>query len=167
MVATLNAPIPGESLTREPGNAPWEQPSLYNTPEEVLNFYFEKFDDEENIEDLLFFLENGMPISTMVESITTVGVMEGYHTIDVSMVVAPILHVFFKQLADVAGIKYEETDGPNEEEKKEAKKKQRLAIMVGNMLSEDEPEQEDNPVEEMEEGETNPALSGNGLIPRR
>ena len=83
------APIPGQSLTTEPGNAPYEQPPLYAEPEKALAFYLQKLDDEEFIDDLMFILEQGMPVETFVNSLTSTGVMEGYHTFDVKVLIAP------------------------------------------------------------------------------
>ena len=37
----LSAPIPGQSLTAEPGSRPWEKPAKYTTVEETLKFYIE------------------------------------------------------------------------------------------------------------------------------
>ena len=37
-----DAPTPGQSLTTEPGNRPWETPPRYNEPVEVLGFYADK-----------------------------------------------------------------------------------------------------------------------------
>ncbi len=138
MPAILDAPIPGESLTREPGNAPWEQPSKFSTPEETLAYYIEKFEDEETLDDTLFMFEQKMPISTFVESLTTVGVMNGLHTIDISILISPILHEYFVTLCDTAGIKYVEEDGPTDEEKKKLKEKQRMAVMLNNIIDEDD-----------------------------
>ena len=177
MAAILDGPIPGESLTREPGNAPWEQPPMLNTPEEALAFYFEKFEDDEALDDLLFLFEQGMPISTMVESLTTTGVMEGYHSIDVSTTISPVLHIFFVELCKSAKIKFQEDDGPSKSEKKKQKEKERLALMISNILDEEPSEEEDEVAMPMEEPmpdmaapspEATPATppTGNGLVPR-
>jgi hypothetical protein len=136
----LAAPIPGMSLTKEPGNAPWEQPPLLNTPEEALSFYMDKFEDEEALDDLLFTLEAGFPIDTMVDFLTSYGVMEGYHTVDVKMLVSPILHEYFTTLADTSGIQYREEMGPTKEERMQAKDKQRSKVLLLKAMGE-EPEQ--------------------------
>ena len=160
----LNGPIPGESLTREPGNAPWEQPPQYVEPKDALAHYLEKFEDEEKIDDLLFLLDQGYPVSLFVESLTTMGVMEGLHTIDVSIIIAPILHEYFVSLAKAADIKVVETDGPTAEERKKMKEKQRVAMLMAKMMDEDEGEEEEVPPP-MPEEMTPPAQSG--LVPRR
>lgn len=128
------APIPGMSLTKEPGNAPYEQPALYSTPEEALGFYFEKLDDEEKIDDIMFALEQGFPLSTFVDSLTSVGVMEGYHTVDVKMLISPILHEYLLNLAQGAGIEVREMAGPSEAEKAKSKDEERMKILIGQAL---------------------------------
>ena len=47
------APIPGMSLTGEPGNSPWEQPPKYDTVEESLAYYLEKLDNEDLLDETL------------------------------------------------------------------------------------------------------------------
>ena len=37
--AFVNAPIPGMSLTSEPGNRPWENPSNLVSIEDAMEFY--------------------------------------------------------------------------------------------------------------------------------
>lgn len=131
----LMAPIPGMSLTREPGNSPWEQPPLYNTVEEALGFYLDKLNDEDRLDDLLFALEAGYPIDAMVDTMTSYSVMEGYHTIDVKMLLAPILHEYLITLAEASGIEYTETVGPSREERMAERDKKRTKAMLIKGLS--------------------------------
>lgn len=133
----FEAPIPGESLTKEPGNAPWEQPPKFNTPNEALAFYFKRMGDEEKMDDLLFVLDQGMPLSSLVEIILSSGVMEGYHTIDVSMLIAPVLHEYLLNLAKVAGIDVVEMDGPTKEERMKAKEKERFLMGLDALLDDE------------------------------
>ena len=126
----LKAPIPGMSLTREPGNAPWEQPPLYNTTEEALGFYLQKLDEEERLDDILFALEAGYPVSSMVDFLTSYSVMQGYHSFDVKMLISPVLHEYIVSLADAAGIEYIEEMGPSKEERMKEKDKQRSKALL-------------------------------------
>ena len=118
------------SLTKEPGNAPWEQPPLHDTPEKSLAFYLEKFDDEESLDDLLFALEAGYPVDAMVDFLTSYGVMEGYHSFDVKMLVSPILHEYIVNLADAADIEYTEFLGPSKEERMKQKDEKRSKALL-------------------------------------
>lgn len=126
----MMAPIPGMSLTKEPGNAPWEQPPLHDTPEKSLAFYLEKFDDEESLDDLLFALEAGYPVDAMVDFLTSYGVMEGYHSFDVKMLVSPILHEYIVNLAEAADIEYTEFLGPSKEERMKQKDEKRTKALL-------------------------------------
>jgi hypothetical protein len=128
------APIPGMSLTQEPGNAPYEQPPLYDLPEQVLGFYIEKFNDEDKLDDILFGLESGVPLDFLVDSMTSIGVMEGYHSFDVKVLVMPILHEYLLTLAKAADIDVVEESGPTKETKKKEKDKQRLQILLEKAL---------------------------------
>ena len=41
-VDPFDAPVPGQSLTDEPGNYPWEHAPQHSDPEEVLDLLFDK-----------------------------------------------------------------------------------------------------------------------------
>ena len=53
-------------------------------------------------------LEIGVPIKALTESILTNAVMNGIHTVDVSLIIAPVVHQQIKAIADEAGIEYKE-----------------------------------------------------------
>lgn len=143
MTVKLDGPIPGSSLTREPGNAPWEQPPLYPESERALAWHLNNIGKPEKMDDMLFLLDQGMPLSTFVDSMTTIGVMEGYHTVDASTLIQPVIHQYIKELATTSGINLKEWDGPTEEEKAASKYKERLGLVLGNKLS--QPEQPEMP----------------------
>ena len=88
----FRAPIPGQSLTDEPRGYAWERPPEFNTPEEALKFYIPKITENETMQDILLALENGFPLSTLVKGIYMNGVMDGKHSIDVGLLIAPVLH---------------------------------------------------------------------------
>ena len=90
--ARLRAAIPGQSLTDEPRGYAWERPPEFNTPEEALRFYIPKITENETMQDILLALENGFPLSTLVKGIYMNGVMDGKHSIDVGLLIAPVLH---------------------------------------------------------------------------
>jgi len=165
----LRAPIAGMSLTKEPGNAPWEQPPLYNTPEEALGFYFQRMENEEVLDDLMFSLEHGFPLDVMIDSMTSVGVMEGYHSVDVKVLISPVLHEHLKILAETLDIPLTEFAGPSKEEKLKEKDKKRTLVMLEKSLAGapsevssemqaqakeelSEAPSQDNPIEEVAEG---------------
>ncbi len=101
-------PVPGQSLTTEPKSQPYERPPEVTDPIEALDLHLENLLEEGAMEDALHFLEFGLDLVTLVEGILRSAVMEGTHSIDVSLIIAPILHEFIKGYADEAGIDYEE-----------------------------------------------------------
>lgn len=143
----LDGPIPGQSLTRELGNAPWEQPPLYAKPEAALANHLKQLSKGNRMDDLLFLVGQGFPISTFVDSLLTTSVMEGYHTADVSQLIAPVLHTYIKEAAQSAGVSYTEWDGPTPEEVDKQRFKQRLNIKFGASLPDKAPlvEEASNP----------------------
>tara|TARA_R110000782_G_scaffold3228_2_gene11921 strand:+ start:14265 stop:14816 length:552 start_codon:yes stop_codon:yes gene_type:complete len=98
--------IPGQSLTAEPKNAPYENPPQMTEPEEVVFFHLERL--AKRTDDLLDAMELGLDVVTLTEGILRGAVMEGRHSVDVSLIIAPIIHEFIKSSADRAGIDYDE-----------------------------------------------------------
>ena len=102
----FNAPIPGESLTHELGARPWQQPAQYTTVEEALDFYIPRFSDEEVVRQLLDVLQMGVPVTTLANTIQLGSVMEGKHSIDVGMLVMPVIMELIMYIAEEQGVKY-------------------------------------------------------------
>ena len=102
----LTAPIPGMSLTVEPGSVPWEQPPQYVTIDDVASFYSDKLDNPEAIFELMDLLENGMPILTIVNTMVKSSIMKGFHTVDTGFLVTPIIVEIIKTLAELNDVTY-------------------------------------------------------------
>lgn len=102
----FSGPIPGQSLTAEPGNYPWEQPPKYANPLDALDYYLKRFTNQEVLDDLVDMLEMGIPVATFTEIALKRGFMEGLHTVDVKMLLKPMLMMHIKGLADAAGVEY-------------------------------------------------------------
>jgi len=101
-----DAPTPGQSLTSEPGARPWENPPVHDDPLEVLDYYAGKLLQPEKSAQLMEVLESGFPVTDLVDSITLAGVMEGIHTIDNAVIVAPHLYDIITSLADSFEVEY-------------------------------------------------------------
>jgi hypothetical protein len=52
-------------------------------------------------------LESGVPVTTLANTIQMAGVMDGIHTIDVGMLVLPMLMEMMMMIGDSAGIEYD------------------------------------------------------------
>ena len=55
---------------------------------------------------MLEIIERGVPLTALAEVITLAGVMEGKHTVDVGVLISPVLVEFMEGMAKVAQIKY-------------------------------------------------------------
>ena len=108
-LSDFDRPIPGQSLTDEPRNYPWERPPETSNPEEALRFYIKKLEDPDMMDKIMQVLEDtSMTLSGVVKGLTRAGVAGGRHSIDVGLIVAPALHEYVKGVADVVGVDYEE-----------------------------------------------------------
>ena len=103
----IDAPISGQSLTAELGNRPWQQPPQYTTVEEALEFYVPRLTNPEMLDDLLNVMETGIPLTTLANAIQSSGVMEGKHSLDIGILIMPVLMETMAYLAEEAGIEYE------------------------------------------------------------
>ena len=106
MQPKLDAPIPGQSLTAELGSRPWQQPAQYTTVEEALDYYIPRLQSDEVSKQLLDVLEMGIPVTTIANTMQLGSVMEGKHSVDVGMLILPVLVELIMLIGDTAGIKY-------------------------------------------------------------
>ena len=104
----FDRPIPGQSLTTPPKNAPYERPPEVVDPEQALQIHLDRLTNADRMEDAMFFLEMGVDMVTLVEGILRSAVMEGIHTVDVSLIIAPVIHEYIKSTADLLGVEYNE-----------------------------------------------------------
>ena len=105
----FNGPIPGQSLTTPPKNFPWERPPEIVDPEEAIQMHITRLSDPEMLEDALNLLEfEDLDIQTLVKGIMRGAVANGIHSIDVAILVAPVVHEFIKQAAKAVGIDAED-----------------------------------------------------------
>jgi len=104
----FNAPIPGQSLTTEPKNYPWENPPEYSNPEDALMWHMDRLDDPEKTKACMGLLELGLDVVTLTEGLLRGAVAEGIHTIDTSLIIGPVIHEYLTGTADAAGIEYKE-----------------------------------------------------------
>ena len=104
---TIDAPIPGMGMTHELGGRPWQMPPQHTTIENALDFYIPRLTAKESRRQLFDTLEMGIPVTTIANSIQLSSVIEGKHTVDVGMLVTPIIMEFIMLMADEVNIKYE------------------------------------------------------------
>lgn len=127
----FDRPIPGESLTKEPGNAPYERPPQVADPEEALMMHLQNLSNPEPMMDLIQFVERGFDVQTLTEGILRSAVLAGVHTVDVSLIIAPTIHEFITSTLDMVGVPYES----GLEETESARKERQLGEAKGAALS--------------------------------
>lgn len=103
---TFDAPIPGMSLTHELGARPWQQPAQYPTVDEAIQYYMDRMTSDEFIDELMDVLEMGVSVGDLANIIQTTSVMDGIHTVDVGVLVAPVLMEMIMFLAESADVEY-------------------------------------------------------------
>ncbi len=149
--ALIDAPIAGQSLTSEVGGWPWEQPPQYSTVEEALEFYLPRLTEPTLQNDLMDVIEMGLPLTTIANALQQGAVMQGTHSLDVGILVMPVIMEMLAYLATERGIEFnmgtnvEVDDGPSGVAVKLALKKLKAKEGEPEEKPEEEPE---NVVEE-------------------
>lgn len=111
MSILLNAqPIPGMSLTGEPGNTPWEQPPMFVELDDVVNYYVEKMTEPEAVERLLAAMKTDAPLVAIANTLIKAAMMKGVHSIDVGVIALPIIVELMKTIGDMNDVGYVVTD---------------------------------------------------------
>jgi len=101
-------PIPGQSLTTESGSSPYERPPETVDAIDALDIHMDNLSDPETMESVANILESGVDLVSMTEAILRSAVLEGIHNVDISILIAPLLHELIKGEADALGIDYDE-----------------------------------------------------------
>ena len=102
----FDAPIAGMGMTKELGSRPWQSPPQNSTVEDAIEYYIPKLSEEVFSDSLLDVLELGVPITTIANTLQMGGVMEGIHSVDVGILVIPVLMESIVYLAEEAGVNY-------------------------------------------------------------
>ena len=104
---SFDAPIAGQGLTHELGNRPWQQPPQYNTVEEALQFHIPRIVNPDMQEDLMNVIETGIPLTVIADSLQSGATMQGKHSVDVGILIMPVLIETLAYLAEEQGVPYE------------------------------------------------------------
>ena len=148
---SLSRPVPGQSLTHEVRARPWQNPPQFNTVEESMDWYLERFDNSEIVQELLSIIEMGIPLSTIANSMQLGAVLQGVHNIDVGVLIMPILIEIMKTLAEKTDTNYVMGDEPEESDRPSDAVLESALSKIKGMTVEDMPEEEDMEEETDEE----------------
>ena len=102
----FDAPIPGQSLTAKLGSRPWQKPPKLVTIEEVMDFYLDKFENEDFIQAVVESMKLEIPLTATAQIMQLSGVMNGIHTADTGTLVTPVIIEAMRLVGDSAGIDY-------------------------------------------------------------
>lgn len=167
----LDAPIAGQSLTAELGNRPWQQPPQYATVEQAIQYHVPRLINPEVLDDIMNVIETGIPLTVIAQSLQGGAVMQGKHSVDVGILITPVLMETLAYLAEEQGVEYnmgtelQTDDTPSESAIALALKKLRKEReKLGETPAIEEPSVEPMPEETMEMEE--PPQEG-GLMSRR
>lgn len=164
----LDAPVPGMSLTAEPKSRPWRRPSEVSTVDEALSLYAPIFKNKKMTTMMLEQIENGIPLTSIADILITGNAMEGRHSLDVGILIAPVLIETMATFAEMAGVEYtvgnEERDTPETSEGMI----QRAMQAISDVKESDAPMMDDQQEEEMPlEEPTEEAPVRSGLMARK
>ena len=81
----FDTPVPGQSLTDEPGNYPWEHAPQYATVEDASHVIWERLHREEVIDTIVILLRNGMTVENITRVLVFSGFLNGKFTVDTAI----------------------------------------------------------------------------------
>ena len=100
----FSAPIPGQSLTDEPGNYPWEHAPLITDPEQATEFIWDRLHKPEFAEQVIAMLDAGIPVEALGRVILFGGFMEGKFSPDVAFIIAQPVMEMIASMGVAAGV---------------------------------------------------------------
>jgi len=100
----MNYPVPGESLTSDPGNNNYENSPEIVDPQEAIDNVLQAFEKPEIQNEIMSSIAAGMPVEVIVNGLATGGVAEGKFSPDVAEIIKPVIALYLIKTALEAGI---------------------------------------------------------------
>ena len=92
-VDLMSAPIPGQSLTTEPGNATWERPPQFTDPNVALEYLWEQMTKPRKAYHIGKMLKSGTPAEYIARTVVFAGFSEGKWNPDLALLISrPVLY---------------------------------------------------------------------------
>ena len=101
----FDTPVPGQSLTDEPGNYPWEHAPQFTNVEEAMDGIYDSLTTPKNAQQLIAMLDAGVPVEAIVRVITFAGFMEGKFNPDIGFTIIEPLMNLVSAIGIRAGVK--------------------------------------------------------------
>ena len=126
-------PVPGMSLTGEPGNYPWEQPPKYVELADVVDYYTDRLTSDEVVDGIADVLSRDATVTDLANTFMKAAVMQGIHSVDVGIVAFPIIAEIIKTIGDISGVGYKTT--PKDLEKPKAASEKMIKEIIAEVKS--------------------------------
>ena len=101
----FSTPIPGQSLTEEPGKWSWDKPPKFASLEESADATMEKLFSDKNTKNVIMMLEAGVPVEGIARSIVFAGFQSGAYSVDVALLLTPMVTEAVLTIGTVAEVK--------------------------------------------------------------
>ena len=100
-----STPIPGQSLTAEPGKLPYEKSPMYaNTMEAFQSIKSSLYKDRESAEELAEIIDSGISCETLASSVVLSGFTKGMFNPDVAELIKPFIALEMYKIAERVGV---------------------------------------------------------------
>jgi len=162
MEQSFDRPIPGMGMTFEVGSRPWQTPPELTTVEQATDYYVERMNTDAFKGQLIDVIEMGVPLATLANTIQLASVMEGIHSVDVGILMIPIIVELLITIADSQGAKYQTGMEGMENERATAPNR-----IISDMMRERNMKEEEMPMEEPQEMAQEEQMQPMGLMARR
>ena len=101
----FDAPVPGQSLTDTPGNAPWEHPPQMTDIHEISLFLFKRLTAPRAAEQIILMLQEGVPAEALARVVLFGGFTEGKWNVDSALLLAQTVLKIIVAVAMKGGVK--------------------------------------------------------------
>lgn len=101
----FSAPVPGSSLTKEFGAAPYEKPPQHTKLPDAMYHMMDQLTEPMYMKQLLSLMDAGMPIEVIVRTLIFTGFSLGKWTSDLGMLMYKPLMLALMAIAHRAGLK--------------------------------------------------------------
>tara|TARA_R100000149_G_scaffold6570_1_gene1896 strand:+ start:147 stop:635 length:489 start_codon:yes stop_codon:yes gene_type:complete len=136
----FDTPIPGQSLTDEPGNYPWEHPPQFVETDEAADYLWDRMSEPEIAEQVIALLDAGVPVEAIGRAALFGGFLNGKFTPDVAFIIAePVMKMILTigVMAGIKDIKVSMDDITNKNEIRSAVRLKQEAKRIGQEVQEE------------------------------
>lgn len=104
---SIDAPVPGQSLTQSPESPlPYEMPPQFTNEDEAAHAIFMALTEKEQLSQVLQMLDAGVPVSLIAQSVIMFGASEGKWNMDLALLLLEPTMVMIAGVGSQAGINF-------------------------------------------------------------